>query len=90
MKYTLNGININDIPFDVLTKKVGFINHNAYIFNGTIEDNLRMGKNDASEREIYDALKKANLYDFVKAYQNKLQTNVGEGGHYYQEVKSKD
>ena len=73
---TLNGINLNYIPFEVLTKKVGFI----YIFNGTIEDNLRMGKFDANEREINEALKKANLYDFVQSLPEKLQTNVGEGG----------
>ena len=47
---TLNGIDLNYIPFEVLTKKVGFINHSAYIFNGTIEANLRMGKFDANEK----------------------------------------
>ena len=77
---TLNGINLNYIPFEVLTKKVGFINHSAYIFNGTIEDNLRMGKFDANEREINEALKKANLYDFVQSLPEKLKTKVGEGG----------
>lgn len=77
---TLNGINLNYIPFEVLTKKVGFINHSAYIFNGTIEENLRMGKFDANEREINEALKKANLYEFVQSLPEKLQTNVGEGG----------
>ncbi|QJA08053.1 ABC transporter ATP-binding protein/permease [Romboutsia sp. CE17] len=77
---TLNGININDIPFDVLREKVSFISHNSYIFNDTIEANLRMAKKDASERELHDALKSANLYDFVMNLDNKLQTNVGEGG----------
>lgn len=76
----LNGINLNDIPFDVLTKKIGFINHSAYVFNGSIEDNIRMGKNNATNEEIYDALKKANLYDFVISLPDKLKTNVGEGG----------
>ena len=76
----LNGINLNEIPFDVLTKKVGFINHSAYIFNGSIEDNIIMGKNDASYDEIYHALKKANLYEFVMNLPQKLNTNVGEGG----------
>ena len=76
----LNGINLNEIPFDVLTKKVGFINHSAYIFNGSIEDNIRMDKNDASYDEIYHALKKANLYEFVMSLPEKLNTNVGEGG----------
>ncbi|MGL4796644.1 MAG: ABC transporter ATP-binding protein/permease [Paraclostridium sp.] len=77
---TLNGININYIPFELLTKKIGFINHSAYIFNGSIEDNIRMGKYDANEREINEALKKANLYTFVNSLPNKLKTNVGEGG----------
>ena len=76
----LNGLNLNDIPFDILTKKVGFINHNAYVFNGTIEENIRIGKNNATNEEIYNALKKANLYEFVISLPNKLKTNVGEGG----------
>ena len=76
----LNGMNLNNIPFDVLTKKVGFINHSDYVFNGSIEDNIRMGKNNATDEEIYDALKKANLYEFVVSLPNKLKTNVGEGG----------
>ena len=76
----LNGVNLNEIPFDVLTKKVGFINHSAYVFNGSIEDNIRMGKNNATNEEIYDALKKANLYEFVMSLPEKLKTNVGEGG----------
>lgn len=77
---TFNGLNINNIPFNKLREKVGFISHNSYIFNGTIEDNLRMGKYDANNEEIVDALKKANLYDFVMGLPSKLKTNVGEGG----------
>ncbi|MCC3863044.1 ABC transporter ATP-binding protein/permease [Terrisporobacter petrolearius] len=75
-----NGIYLNEIPFDILNKKIGFINHSAYVFNGSIEDNIRMGKNNATNEEIYDALKKANLYEFVISLPNKLKTNVGESG----------
>lgn len=78
---TFNGINLNDIPFDVLNKKVGFINHNAYIFNTTIRENIRMGKKDATDEEIYAVLKEANLDSFVKNLPNKLDTKVGEGGN---------
>lgn len=78
---TFNGINLNDIPFDLLNKKVGFINHNAYIFNTTIRENIRMGKKDASDEEIYAVLKEANLDTFVKNLPNKLDTKVGEGGN---------
>lgn len=78
---TLNGINLDDIPFDVLNKKIGFINHNAYIFNTTIRENITMGKKDATDEEIYEALKEANLDEFVKNLPNKLDTKVGEGGN---------
>ncbi|QUH28048.1 ABC transporter ATP-binding protein/permease [Vallitalea guaymasensis] len=77
---TLNGLNINDIPFNYLRNKIGIISHNSYIFNGTIEDNLRMGKYDASNEEIKNALENANLYDFVMGLPSRLKTNVGEGG----------
>ncbi|WP_458783939.1 ABC transporter ATP-binding protein/permease [Vallitalea sediminicola] len=77
---TLNGLNINDIPFNYLRKKIGIISHNSYIFNGTIEDNLRMGKRDANDEEIKNALENANLYDFVMELPSRLKTNVGEGG----------
>ncbi|WBW95059.1 ABC transporter ATP-binding protein/permease [Oceanirhabdus sp. W0125-5] len=77
---TLNGLNLNDIPFNKLREKIGFISHNSYIFNGTIEDNMKMGKYDATNEEIKYALEKANLYDFVLDLPNKLKTNVGEGG----------
>ena len=78
---TFNGINLNDIPFDELNKKVGFINHNAYIFNTTIRENIKMGKKDATDEEIYAVLKEANLDSFVKKLPNKLDTKVGEGGN---------
>ena len=78
---TFNGIKLNDIPFDVLNKKVGFINHNAYIFNTTIRENIKMGKKDATDEEIYAVLKEANLDSFVKKLPNKLDTKVGEGGN---------
>ena len=78
----LNGINLNNIPFDELRKKVSFMSHSSYIFNTTIEENLRMGKENATKEELYKALKKANLYDFVMGLDKKLQTPVGENGSF--------
>ncbi|SCH39366.1 ABC transporter ATP-binding protein/permease [Romboutsia sp. 1001713B170207_170306_H8] len=79
-KITLNGVNIEDIPFSVLRKKVSFISHNSYIFNTTIRENLMMGNKNASEKDLYKALISANLYEFVMNLDNKLDTKVGEGG----------
>lgn len=78
----LNKVNLNDIPFNELRKKVSFISHSSYIFNSTIEENLRMGKEDATEEELYIALKTTNLYDFVMGLDKKLQTPVGENGSF--------
>ena len=78
----LNGINLNNISFDELRKKVSFISHSSYIFNSTIEENLRMGNECATEEELYSALKKANLYEFVMGLEKKLQTPVGENGSF--------
>lgn len=78
----LNGINLNNIPFNELRKKVSFISHSSYIFNTTIEENLRMGNEFATEEELYNALKKANLCSFVMGLDKKLQTPVGENGSF--------
>ncbi|MFR9070690.1 MAG: ABC transporter ATP-binding protein/permease, partial [Paraclostridium sp.] len=78
----LNGINLNNIPFDELRKKVSFISHSSYIFNSTIEENLRMGNECATEEQLYSALKKANLHEFVMGLEKKLQTPVGENGSF--------
>ena len=76
----LNGINIDNISLDDIYNKISLVSTNSYIFNGSILDNLLMGKYDATKSEINDALKKARLYDFVKSLNNGLDTNVGEGG----------
>ena len=76
----INGINIDNISLDNIYNKISLVSTNSYIFNGSILDNLLMGKYDATKSEIKDALKKARLYDFVKSLDDGLNTNVGEGG----------
>ena len=76
----LNGINIENISLDDIYNKISLVSTNSYIFNGSIMDNLLMGKYDATKSEINDALKKARLHDFVQSLRDGLNTNVGEGG----------
>ncbi|MBZ0313008.1 ABC transporter ATP-binding protein/permease [Clostridium butyricum] len=76
----LNGINIENIALDDIYNKISLVSTNSYIFNGSIMDNLLMGKYDATKSEINDALKKARLHDFVQSLRDGLNTNVGEGG----------
>ena len=77
---TYNNQNINDIPVNNIYDKAILISTNSYIFNGTILDNLYIGKRDATKEEITNALKNANLYDFVNSLRYGLDTKVGEGG----------
>ncbi len=62
-----------------LMKHITLISHNSYLFKGTVEDNLRMGKPDASEAQLIEVLKKVNLWEFVAAAGG-LQTKLSEQG----------
>ncbi|WP_434296901.1 ABC transporter ATP-binding protein/permease [Clostridium sporogenes] len=76
----INDLEYKDISFKDICKKISLISTNSYIFNGTILENLLIAKKDATREEIENALKVANLYDFVEALPNGLKTKVGEGG----------
>ena len=77
----VNSQNIESIHSDLIYENIGLISTNSYIFKGTILDNLLVGKKDATNEEINNALKLARLYDFVEGLKDKLNTNVGEGGN---------
>ena len=72
--------NINSLSKNSIRKNVSLVNQFPYIFDDTIERNLKMAKMDATKKEIIDACKKADFWDFVKTLPDKLQTKVGEGG----------
>ena len=76
----VNGIDINRIPLKDLYEKMVIISTNSFIFNGSIKDNLLIGKKDATVEEINEALEVANLKEFVDSLNNRLDTQVGEGG----------
>ena len=76
----VNGIDINRIPLKDLYEKMVIISTNSFIFNGSIKDNLLIGKKDATVEEINRALEVANLKEFVYSLDDGLNTQVGEGG----------
>ena len=76
----VNGIDINRIPLKDLYEKMVIISTNSFIFNGSIKDNLLIGKRDATVEEINRALEVANLKEFVYSLDDGLDTQVGEGG----------
>ncbi|WP_394896396.1 ABC transporter ATP-binding protein/permease [Clostridium paraputrificum] len=78
----VNGIDINRIPLKDLYEKMVIISTNSFIFNGSIKDNLLIGKRDATVEEINRALEVANLKEFVYSLDDGLDTQVGEGGSF--------
>ena len=76
----LDGINIKDIKLDSLRRNVGVVQQDVYLFAGTVYENIRYGKTDASEAEIVDAARKANAHEFILSLPDGYQTDIGQRG----------
>ncbi|WP_035040895.1 ABC transporter ATP-binding protein [Catonella morbi] len=76
----INGVNIKDIKIEELRKLISAIPQDVYLFNKSIEDNLRLAKEGASEGEIETALKNAHIMDLVNRLPNGSKTVIGERG----------
>ena len=76
---TIEGKELADIQENSLMDQITLVSHNSYLFKGTVEDNLRMGKPDASVEEMREALKKVNLWGFLQAQQG-IGTPIQERG----------
>ena len=76
----VNGVDIRELSFDQLHHAIGHVAQDPFLFEGTIRDNLTLGKPDATEAEIQHALKQASADEFVDALPDKLDTNIGEKG----------
>lgn len=74
------GSNIQDLSRESLRKLITVIPQDPYIFNMTFRENLTIVKPDATEEEIVDAFTKAQLYDFITAQKDGLDTKLGENG----------
>lgn len=77
---TLDGTNINLIRMDSLRSAIGIVQQDVFLFDGTIEENIRYGKLDATMDEVIEAAKKARLYDYIMGMPEGFQTQVGERG----------
>ena len=76
---TLGGVPVGELQQEQRLHTLTVVPHNATIFKGTVEENLRMAKPDAAESELWAALEQVNLADFCRS-QNGLQTALHEGG----------
>lgn len=77
---TLDGQDLRTFSKKDLRRIVGLVSQESFLFNGTVADNLRFGKSEASDEELWDVLRAANAADFVRRLPKKLATEVGERG----------
>ena len=76
----LDGQDVRDLQQHSLRAQIGIVQQDVFLFAGTIYDNIRYGRPDATEAEIFEAAKRAEIYDDILEMSNGFQTYVGERG----------
>lgn len=79
-KITIDGMNIRDMSRYDLRRNIGMVAQDVFLFNGTIRENIAYGKLDATDEEIIEAAKKANIHEYILTMENGYDTQVGERG----------
>ena len=76
----INSKNIEEIPLKILRKKFSWVGQPIILFDDTIRANILVGKSDANDKEIFNALEKSNSHDFVRSLDKQLDFNIGANG----------
>ena len=76
----VDGVDVRDLDPEALWSRIGLVPQKAFLFSGTIASNLRYGKEDATEQEMWEALEIAQARDFVEALAQGLEAPVSQGG----------
>ena len=77
---SIGGKDLRNITLDQLRREISVVHQDTFLFHGTIEENIRMGNPEASETEITDAAKNANIHEFVTTLPDRYKTIIGEKG----------
>lgn len=77
---TLGGINVKDYSMNALMSNFSFVFQNVYLFQDTIENNIKFGSQEASHEEVIEAAKKACCHEFISKLPDGYNTVIGEGG----------
>ena len=79
-KISIGGHNIKEYSLESLMKQISMVFQNVYLFQDTIENNIKFAKPNATHEEVVDAAKKACCHDFIMNLPEQYQTVIGEGG----------
>ena len=76
----IDGTNIKDMTFDSLRRNIGIVQQDIYLFNASMKDNILYGRPDATQEEVEEAAKRANIHDYIVSLENGYDTVIGERG----------
>lgn len=76
----IDGMDIRDVTLKSLRNRIGMVQQDVYLFAGTILENIRYGKPDATEEEVIEAAKNANAHEFIMSFPDGYQTDIGQRG----------
>ncbi len=76
----IDGKSIYDVKVDSLRRNIGIVQQDVFLFTGTIKENILVGKTDATDEEVVEAAKKANIHNLIMEMPEGYDTNVGERG----------
>ena len=79
-RITIDGVDVRDVTQQSIHRNIGIVQQDVFLFADTILENIRYGKPDATEEEVIEAAKKAEIYEDILAMPNGFQTYVGERG----------
>ena len=77
----LGGVSLSKIPFKQQMQKISYVAQDNYLFNTSIKENIRMGRPEASDEEVYEAAKAAGCHEFISALENGYDTKAGDAGN---------
>ncbi len=80
-RVTLDGVDVRDLDFDTLARAIGVVSQETYLFHASVADNLRFAKPDATDEELEQAARAAQIHEHIASLPDGYDTVVGERGH---------
>ncbi|MGA0295540.1 MAG: ABC transporter ATP-binding protein/permease, partial [bacterium] len=77
---SIDGQNLKGLRLEQIRKEISVVSQDTFLFHGTVQENIRFGNPEASDEEIVEAAKSANIHDFIKSLPDTYETLVGEKG----------
>ena len=76
----IDGVDIRDLTLDSVRRNIGIVQQDVFLFAGTIRENILYGRSDATEEEVFEAARRANIHDYIMTLENGYDTEIGERG----------